>query len=97
MVGRPEVQEHIRAPAEEHAGYAETALMLASRPQAVKMEYTVLTPTRQVDEDIQLISAGLARFRDGVVRVPLRTLDVTDTGSMTEAHPTRCPAPTTTP
>lgn len=78
-------------PAEEHAGYAETALMLASRPQAVKMEYAVLTPTRQVDEDIQLISAGLARFRDGVVRVPLRTLDVTDTGSMTEAHPNEVP------
>lgn len=78
-------------PAEEHAGYAETALMLASRPQAVKMEYAVLTPTRQVDEDIQLISAGLARFRDGVVRVPLRTLDVTDTGSMTEAHPDEVP------
>ena len=78
-------------PAEEHAGYAETALMLASRPQAVKMEYAVLTPTRQVDEDIQLISAGLARFRDGVVRIPLNTLDVTDTGSMTEAHPDEVP------
>ena len=77
--------------AEEHAGYAETALMLASRPQAVKMEYAVLTPTRQVDEDIQLISAGMARFRDGIVRVPLRTLDVTDTGSMTEAHPDEVP------
>jgi creatinine amidohydrolase len=74
-------------PAEEHAGYAETAFMLASRPEAVKMEYAVLTPTRQVDEEIQLVSAGSARFRDGAVRVPLRTLDVTDTGSMTEAHP----------
>jgi len=74
-------------PAEEHAGYAETAFMLASRPGAVKMEYAVLTPTRQVDEEIQLVSAGSARFRDGAVRIPLRTLDVTDTGSMTEGHP----------
>jgi creatinine amidohydrolase len=78
-------------PAEEHAGYAETALMLASRPEAVEIGYAVLTPTRQVDEDIQLISAGLAKFREGVVRIPLRTLDVTDTGSMTEAHPDEVP------
>ena len=78
-------------PAEEHAGYAETALMLASRPEAVKMEYAVLTPTRQVNEEIQLISAGMARFKEGVVRIPLRTVDVSGTGSMTEAHPDEVP------
>jgi len=78
-------------PAEEHAGYAETSLMLASRPQAVKMERAVLTPTRQVDDEIQLVSAGSARFRGGVVRIPLKTADVSNTGSMTEAHPDDVP------
>ncbi|HUS79459.1 MAG TPA: creatininase family protein [Patescibacteria group bacterium] len=78
-------------PAEEHAGYAETAFMLASRPEAVRLEKAVLTPTRQTDEDIQLMRAGLARFEDGVVRIPLSTIDVSDTGSMTEAHPDDVP------
>jgi creatinine amidohydrolase len=73
--------------AEEHAGYAETALTLASRPEAVRMDKAVVKETRQVDPEIQLIRAGLARFRGGVVRIPLRTIDVTDVGSMTEAHP----------
>jgi creatinine amidohydrolase len=74
-------------PAETHGGYAETSLMLASRPQAVKMQYAMLSPTKQVDKDIQLISSGTARFKDGVVRVILRTADVSQTGSMTEHHP----------
>ena len=74
-------------PAEQHAGYAETALTLASRPEAVRMGKAVVTETRQVDEEIQILRAGLARFRGGVVRIPLRVIDVTDTGSMTEAHP----------
>jgi len=78
-------------PAEEHAGYAETAFMLASRPGAVRMERAVLSPTRQVDPEIQLVRAGLARFRDGVVRIPLSTVDVSETGSMTEAHPDDVP------
>jgi creatinine amidohydrolase len=81
-------------PAEAHAGYAETALMLASRSEAVKMEYAVLSPTKQVDEQIQLIKAGLAKFQDGLVRIPLRTTDVTDSGSMTEAHPDDVPGTT---
>ncbi|HUV33794.1 MAG TPA: creatininase family protein, partial [Candidatus Desulfaltia sp.] len=72
---------------EQHAGYAETALTLASRPEAVRMGKAVVTETRQVDEEIQILRAGLARFRGGVVRIPLRVIDVTDTGSMTEAHP----------
>lgn len=74
-------------PAEEHAGYAETAFTLVSRPRAVRIQYAVLTPTRQVDDDIELIRAGLAKFRKGVARIPLRTADVSSTGSMTEAHP----------
>jgi creatinine amidohydrolase len=78
-------------PAEEHAGYAETALMLASRPEGVRMERAVLTPTRQVDEEIQLVRAGLARFKGGQVRIPLSTVDVSETGSMTEAHPDDVP------
>ena len=78
-------------PAEEHAGYAETAFMLASRPEAVKLDYAVLTPTRQVDEEIQLVRAGVARFKDGVVRIPLSTVDVSSTGSMTESHPDDVP------
>jgi creatinine amidohydrolase len=78
-------------PAEEHAGYAETALTLASEPGAVRLERAILTETRQVDDEIQLIRAGLARFKDGVVRITLRTVDVTDTGSMTEAHPADTP------
>ncbi|UCD44101.1 MAG: creatininase family protein [Candidatus Bathyarchaeota archaeon] len=78
-------------PAEEHAGYAETSFMLASRPEAVRMERAVLSPTKQVDPEIQLVRAGLARFRDGVVRIPLSTADVSETGSMTEAHPDDVP------
>ena len=78
-------------PAEEHAGYAETALMLASRPEAVRMDRAVLTPTRQVDDEIQLVRSGLGRFKDGLVRIPLSTVDVSETGSMTEAHPDDVP------
>lgn len=74
-------------PAEEHAGYAETALTLASRPEAVRMDRAVLKETRQVDPEIQLVRAGLARFKGGVVGIPLRTIDVSEVGSMTEAHP----------
>jgi creatinine amidohydrolase len=74
-------------PAEQHAGYAETALTLASRPEAVKMGRAVVKATRQVDSEIQLTRAGLARFKGGVVRIPLRVIDVTDVGSMTETHP----------
>jgi hypothetical protein len=51
------------------------------------MDKAVVRETRQVDPEIQLVRAGLARFRGGVVRIPLRTIDVTDIGSMTEAHP----------
>ncbi len=72
---------------EAHAGYAETAFMLASRPEAVKMEYAILSPTKQFDDDIKILRAGLAEFDGGVVRLPLKTADVTDTGSMTEADP----------
>ncbi|TRO47009.1 creatininase family protein, partial [Candidatus Bathyarchaeota archaeon] len=78
-------------PAEEHAGYAETALMLASRPEAVRMERAVLTPTRQVDDELQLVRSGLGRFKGGLVRIPLSTVDVSETGSMTEAHPDDVP------
>ncbi|MBN2336498.1 creatininase family protein [Candidatus Bathyarchaeota archaeon] len=78
-------------PAEQHAGYAETALTLASRPEAVRMEKAVVKATRQVDPEIQLLRAGLARFRGGVARIPLRTIDVTDVGSMTETHPDEAP------
>lgn len=74
-------------PSEEHAGYAETALSLASRPEAVKIEKAVLSATKQHDKNIELIRAGKARFKDGIVTIPLKTADVTDTGSMTEAHP----------
>jgi len=81
-------------PAEAHAGYGETALMLASKPEAVKMEYAVLSPTKQVDKQIHLIKAGLARFRDGLVRIPLKTADVSESGSMTEAHPDDVPGTT---
>ncbi|MCW4049327.1 MAG: creatininase family protein [Candidatus Bathyarchaeota archaeon] len=73
--------------AEQHAGYAETALTLASRPEAVRMEKAIVVATRQVDPEIQLTRAGLARFKNGIVRIPLRVIDVTDTGSMTETHP----------
>jgi creatinine amidohydrolase len=78
-------------PAETHGGYAETSLMLASRPQAVKLQYAVLSPTKQVSKDIQLISSGTARFKDGMVRIVLRTADVSQTGSMAEHHPDQVP------
>jgi creatinine amidohydrolase len=81
-------------PAETHAGYAETSFMLASRPEAVKMELAMLTPTTQVDEEIQLISLGSARFRNGRFRMSLKTADVSVSGSMTEAHPEDVPGTT---
>lgn len=74
-----------------HAGYSETALMLASRPEAVKMELALLSPTTQIDEEIQLVSLGSARFRGGTIRMPLRTADVSISGSMTEYHPDDAP------
>jgi creatinine amidohydrolase len=78
-------------PAEQHAGYAETALTLASRPEAVRMDRAVLSPTKHVEGEIRVLRAGLAEFRDGLVRIPLKTGDVTDTGSMTEADPGKFP------
>ena len=74
-------------PAEQHAGYAETSFTIVSRPDAVRMNKAMLTATKQTDEDIQLVRAGIARFKGGLVRIPLSTIDVSDTGSMTEAHP----------
>jgi len=81
-------------PVMAHAGYAETAFMLASRPEAVKMEFAILSPTTQVDEEIELVSLGSAKFRDGIVRIPLKTADVSHSGSMTEAHPKDSPGTT---
>ena len=81
-------------PAVTHAGYAETSFMLASRPEAVKMELAMLSPTTQVDDDIQLASLGSARFKGGRIRMPLRTADVSVSGSMTEAHPDDVPGTT---
>ena len=78
-------------PAEQHAGYAETALTLASKPEAVRMDRAVLSPTKQVEGEIRVLRAGLAEFRDGLVRIPLKTGDVTETGSMTEADPKKFP------
>ena len=78
-------------PAETHGGYAETSLMLASRPEAVKIKYAILSPTKQVDKDIQLVSSGTARFKEGIVRIILRTADVSQTGSMAEHHPDQVP------
>jgi creatinine amidohydrolase len=72
---------------EAHGGYAETSFMLASRPEAVKMEYAVLSSTKQHDQDIKIIRAGKGIFKDGYVLIPLKTVDVSDTGSMTEASP----------
>ena len=72
---------------EAHAGYAETAFMLASRPEAVKMQYAVLTPTKQLDKEIEIIRAGKGKYKEGFVWIPLKTADVSNTGSMTESHP----------
>jgi creatinine amidohydrolase len=74
-------------PAVAHAGYAETAFTLTSRPEAVRMDLAVLSETKQVDEDIQLVSLIEARFEEGYVYMPLNTSDVSNTGSMTEGHP----------
>jgi creatinine amidohydrolase len=81
-------------PAETHGGYAETSLMLASRPEAVKIQYAILSPTKQVSKDIELVSSGTAKFKEGLVRIILRTADVSETGSMTEHHPDQVPGTT---
>ena len=72
---------------EAHGGYSETAFMLAARPEAVKMQYAVLSPTKQFESGIEILRAGQAKYEGGVVWLPLKTADVTDTGSMTEAGP----------
>ena len=74
-------------PAEQHAGYAETSFTLASRPEAVRLDLANCMSTKQIDPDIQLVRAGVARYKNGLVRIPLQVVDVTDTGSMTESHP----------
>lgn len=74
-------------PAMAHAGYAETAFVLASRPEATRMDLAVLSETKQVDDKIQLVSLIEARFKGGLIKLPLNTADVSNTGSMTEAHP----------
>jgi creatinine amidohydrolase len=81
-------------PVETHGGYAETSIMLASRPEAVKIKYAILSPTKQLNKEIQLVSSGTARFKDGIVRIILRTADVSETGSMTEHHPDQLPGTT---
>lgn len=70
-----------------HAGYAETAFVLASKPEATRMHLAVLSETTQVDDKIELVSLVEARFKDGLIKLPLNTADVSNTGSMTEAHP----------
>jgi hypothetical protein len=67
---------------------------LVSRHDAVRMNKAKLTAIKQSDEDIQLIRVGLARFKGGLVRTPLSTIDVSDTRSMTEAHPADVPGTT---
>jgi creatinine amidohydrolase len=79
-------------PAEQHAGYAETAFTLASRPEAVRIELANCIATKQLDQNIQFTRAGLARYKNGLVRIPLQVIDVTDVGSMTEAHPDEYPS-----
>ena len=79
-------------PAEQHAGYAETSFTLASRPEAVRMELAYCMATKQLDEDIQFTRAGVARYKNGLVRIPLQSVDVTDVGSMTESHPDDYPS-----
>ena len=74
-------------PAEQHAGYAETSFTLASQPKAVRMELANCMATKQIDPDIQFARAGVARYKNGIVHIPLQVADVTDTGSMTETHP----------
>ncbi|MEM2137182.1 MAG: creatininase family protein, partial [Candidatus Methanomethylicia archaeon] len=74
-------------PAQTHAGYAETALMLASKPESVNLKNAILSSTRQVHNEIQLESLNSARFMGGLIRVSLKTSDVSNTGSMTEALP----------
>jgi hypothetical protein len=55
------------------------------------MEYAILSPTKQFDDDIKIIRAGLAKFDGGIVWLPLKTADVSDTGSMTEVDPVEEP------
>jgi creatinine amidohydrolase len=74
-----------------HAGYAETAFVLASRPEAARMDLAVLSPTKQVDSKIELVSLVEAKFEDGYIMLPLKTAEVSETGSMTEAHPDEVP------
>jgi creatinine amidohydrolase len=78
-------------PAQTHAGYAETALMLALRPESVHLENAILSSTKQVHDEIKLESLSSARFMGGLVRLALNTSDVSDTGSMTEALPSVIP------
>jgi hypothetical protein len=56
------------------------------------MELASCMATKQLDEEIQFTRAGLARYRNGLVRIPLQVADVTDVGSMTESHPDDYPS-----
>ena len=37
--------------------------------------------------ETELVSLVEAKFKDGLIKLPLNTADVSNTGSMTEAHP----------
>lgn len=78
-------------PAQTHAGYVETALMLASKPEVVNLNYAILSSTKQVHDHIQFESLNTARFMGSIVRISLKTSDVSDTGSMTETLPSVIP------
>lgn len=78
-------------PAQTHAGYAETALMLALKSEAVNLDYAILSSTKQLHNEIQIENLNLARFMGGIIRVSLKTSDVSDTGSMSEAPPNVIP------
>jgi creatinine amidohydrolase len=88
ILGKKTVQGQ---PAETHGGYAETALTLAARPEAVKLKYAILSPTKQYDTDIQIASLHTAKFKEGVIRIELTTAEVSDTGTMTEHLPSEVP------
>ena len=79
-------------PAEQHAGYAETSFTLASKPEAVRMELANCIATKQLDSEIQFTRAGVAKYKNGIVHIPLQVADVTEVGSMTETHPDDYPS-----
>jgi creatinine amidohydrolase len=71
-----------------HSGYAETALVAASRPDLVRYDRAQMAPTKPLTEHITPVELTYFDFKGAMIRTYLRVKDLSSIGSMAEElHP----------